>query len=428
MQLADEIVSRIRGKVDQYSVLEAQEEQIIVRFYNGRASISVHGVSTSAQAYISRGRRQSVAIFSRPSAVQQDADAALASLDSMPEGDVLELPERSSYSSNMDYDRELDEQAIAEKVQEAMSGASSGGARVAGIIKAGIARIRIETSTGNSGEDVRSYYNLYLRAFRGGMSGSGVEASTRISRLNARRAGEDASERLRPIDSAPVQDGTYDVILGPITSAALFELMGYMASARAIETGMSFFGDYMGKPVAPDGISIVDRGQVEDGINSRSFDDEGAPTGVVKIVENGMARGVLHNTLTAKRWKARTTGNAGLIEPSPWNITVEGGDSGLEEMLREARNAIFITGNWYTRFNSYRTGEFSTIVRDSAYLVNGGDMKLVRGIRLSDRLPRLLSNIALASKERRWIRWWGEVVTPVLAPYIYVRGATITVA
>ena len=95
-------------------------------------------------------------------------------------------------------------------------------------------------------------------------------------------------------------------------------------------------------------------------------------------------------------------------------------------MVREMKNGIVLTSNWYTRFKNYRTGEFSTVPRDGMYLVERGELKSpTKGIRISDSLERMFSSIRLLSKEREWVQWW-EVDTPVLCPWVMVDGVTVT--
>jgi PmbA protein len=87
---------------------------------------------------------------------------------------------------------------------------------------------------------------------------------------------------------------------------------------------------------------------------------------------------------------------------------------------------IVLTSNWYTRFKNYRTGEFSTVPRDGAYLVeNGKVVKTLKGMRLGDSLERMFSSVKLLSRDREWVEWW-EVGTPTLCPWVLVEGAKIT--
>jgi len=95
-------------------------------------------------------------------------------------------------------------------------------------------------------------------------------------------------------------------------------------------------------------------------------------------------------------------------------------------MVRETKRGIVLTSNWYTRFKNYRTGEFSTVPRDGAYLVENGEVvKTLKGMRAGDDLQRLLSSVQLISKQREWIQWW-EVDTPTLCPWLLIDGVTIT--
>jgi PmbA protein len=95
-------------------------------------------------------------------------------------------------------------------------------------------------------------------------------------------------------------------------------------------------------------------------------------------------------------------------------------------MVREMKHGIILTSNWYTRFTNYRTGEFSTVPRDGAYLVENGRVKKpLSGLRVSDSLERMFSSVKLLSKEREWIEWW-EVDTPTLTPWVLVDGVNVT--
>jgi len=114
------------------------------------------------------------------------------------------------------------------------------------------------------------------------------------------------------------------------------------------------------------------------------------------------------------------------VDPHPWNLEVSPGDSSFDEMVREMKRGIVLTSNWYTRFKNYRTGEFSTVPRDGAYLVENGKItRALKGMRAGDDLIRMFSSVELLSKAREWIQWW-EVDTPTLCPWMLIGGVTIT--
>ena len=150
------------------------------------------------------------------------------------------------------------------------------------------------------------------------------------------------------------------------------------------------------------------------------------PTRSTPIIKDGVLRGYLHNLTTARKWKTSTTGNAGFVAPHAWNLEVGGGDASYGEMVKEMKRGIILTSNWYTRFKNYRTGEFSTVPRDGAYLVERGRVaRPLKGMRLSDDLLRMFSSVKMLSRDREWVEWW-DVSTPTLCPWVLVEGAKIT--
>ena len=84
----------------------------------------------------------------------------------------------------------------------------------------------------------------------------------------------------------------------------------------------------------------------------------------------------------------------------------------------------------YLRFQNYRTGDFSAVIRDGVFLVEGGEIKgEVRGLRLSENVLHLLSNVYAVSREtRQMTHWWAEFGPPVVTPVIAVRDVAFTAA
>ncbi len=321
------------------------------------------------------------------------------------------------------------EKEVSEFAREAIDSAREAGARrSAGAIEATLASTDILTSSGTVGHDVGSSVLLNIRSFTdANASGHGLSCSSTLKGLDARAAGRIAGEHSkRMLNSTQPAEGTYTVLLSPTVASNLISLIGGFASAFSVEAGLSYLADRLGKRVASGSFNLTDHGRITGGLAGRTFDDEGTPTQSTKIIEAGVLKNYLHNLGTAKKFKATSTGNAGWIDPNPWNLEVGAGDSTYDEMVREMKHGIILTSNWYTRFTNYRTGEFSTVPRDGAYLVEEGKVtKPLSGLRLSDTLERLFSSVVLLSKEREWIEWW-EVDEPTLCPWVLVDGAKIT--
>jgi PmbA protein len=111
----------------------------------------------------------------------------------------------------------------------------------------------------------------------------------------------------------------------------------------------------------------------------------------------------------------------------PSNNEMDSGDINREELLKEVKNGLYLTNTWYTRFQNYRTGDFSTIPRDGIFQIENGEIKQsLKNIRLSDNALRMLNNITAISKERQHIHWWAEADPPSLSPYILMKDVHIT--
>jgi PmbA protein len=329
------------------------------------------------------------------------------------------------------YDKGLGEaeKEVSEFAREAIDSARDAGAkRSAGAVEATLSSIDILTSTGTVGHDVGSSVLLNIRSFTdANASGHGLSCSSTLKGLDARAAGRTAGDHSkRMLGSKQPGEGTYSVLMSPTVASNLISLIGGFASAFSVEAGISYLADKLNKKVASGAFSLTDHGSIQGGLSGRTFDDEGTPTQSTKIIDKGVLTNYLHNLGTAKRFKAKTTGNAGWIDPNPWNLEVGAGDSSYDEMVKEMKHGIILTSNWYTRFTNYRTGEFSTVPRDGAYLVEDGKVTTpLSGLRLSDSLERIFSSVLLLSKKREWIEWW-EVDVPTLCPWVLVDGVKIT--
>ena len=297
-----------------------------------------------------------------------------------------------------------------------------------GIFFASISDVYQVSSEGPAGEDCRSAVELSIRAFSDReASGHAVECSSKLKDLDPVRAGKKAGAIARLAKNPKAgMEGKYDVVFDPLFVGSLLGMWGPMASAYYVMVKLSIFVDKLGQKVAPEIVTLRDVPAAYSMAN-RVFDDEGVPAQENVIVDKGQLKTYLHNTSTAKVFETKTTGNAGIVVPGPWNIELDSGDMSKEELLKEVKNGLYLTNTWYTRFQNYSTGEFSTIPRDGIFKIENGEIKQsLKDIRLSDNALKLLRNITSISKERQNVHWWGEADPPSLSPYILIKNVQIT--
>lgn len=329
-----------------------------------------------------------------------------------------------------------------EFVNAAIEAAQNEGAkRVAGALAFGRESLYFRSSYGPTGSAESTSFDLNVRAFQDELdySGQGLICGTAPSR--AERAMVEAGAKAgrlskQAIGATQGEPGTYDLVLSPTVAANVLGFIPGAANPFYVLLGISPLGDRMGQKIAPEKVTVWDDPHIPGGLGSREFDFEGTPTKKTTIVESGVLKGFVHNTTTARMYETETTGSSfaaslgqglKMLLPGSSNIVFNEGDHTLEELLESNRPTIYVTCNWYTRFQNYQTGEFSTIPRDAMFLIKDGEMKPIKNLRISDNVLRMFANIDAMGKDRTQVYWW-EVDTPTFIPTVRIKDCRMTAA
>jgi PmbA protein len=412
-----------------------QSEGLMVRFSNNEIT-TVNALSdVNASIFVNDNGRKAGA---------NAADLSKKSIEAAAKK-VVEMAKRAPASSTysplpqgpFSYDPKLLEvgrvptepKILVSYTKEAIDAAQSEGAlRVAGSLVADNGKLTFQTSSGAFGVVKRSTIELSLRAFCAeNASGHSVSVAGKESDFKPAEAGAEAGRLAKTsIGPSEGEPGEYDAILGPLVFANLANQVGRSSSAFSVEAGLSFLGDKVGQKVASDCVSIIDDPTLEGTYGSTPFDAEGLPTRRNGIIEGGIFKGYLHNSTTAKKFNTSTTANAGLVAPRPFNLIMAPGQKSLEELIASVEKGLYVTNDWYLRYQNYQSGDFSTIPRDAMFLIEGGKLaRPIKELRISDNLLRIFSSTKEVTKERKWIRWW-EVDVPTLCPAALVSKVRFT--
>ena len=415
------------------SVLASRSDDSQVRFSNNSISLVNNVRNVLLDVYVAKDKKRIVGQTYNPTerGIKSFIASLISSCESLPPSeDHAPLPQGPfRYASQGNFDpRVAESNELVSYVKQAIdAGLSKGASRLSGSLNTESTELAILTSGGASGSDRQSKIMLNVRAFADdNASGHGLSCASYVSDFEPEKAGAVAGEYAsRSRNPSQLPEGTYDVVFTSTVVANILPV-ARSASAFAIESGSSFLEGKLGQRVGVPALGTDDCGVVEHGLGGRAFDDEGTPTTNKLVVGEGVFRTMLHNTTTAKKFGSKSTGNAGIIAPYPFTIVFQAGGVSFEEMIRETRNGVLVTNNWYTRYQNQRTGEYSTVPRDAAFRLSDGEVRepLV-GLRVSDSIPRQLERIGMISRERNWIKWW-EVETPTLAPAMMIRGVRIT--
>ncbi len=304
----------------------------------------------------------------------------------------------------------------------------NGAKRVAGIVYATHSKDYSYGSNGLDAEQEGTWLELTVRGFMEGYaSGMGVSVSRVLNKFEPEAAGAKAGKIAKDCEKQEQgEPGKYDVILSPAVFGNFINTVIMSANGFFYDSGLSFFMDKIGEKVASEKLTITDSGVLPNGYESRKYDSEGHPTQETVIIENGILKGLLHNTSTAKKFDTESTGNAGDGIPRSWNSIVSPGSMTLDEMIQSVKKGIYVTSNWYTRFQNHQTGDFSTIPRDGIFLIKDGEIVgAIKEIRISENMLHVLQQIDEIGKNSEQIKWW-EVDTSVLTPPVLIRDLNIT--
>lgn len=332
------------------------------------------------------------------------------------------------------FDRRLADRDYAEEhalslVDTVISTAERKGVRrVAGIYENSVGSVSLLTSGGVDKQESSTNAYLSVRALKSKhATGHMVACSRMLDKLDVSGTVEMATDiALRAGGARLLRPGKYTVVFDSLPFANLLNHVGMACSIFYVEAGLSSLKGRLGEQVASPLIDLYDNAILSNGFSSSSFDEEGVPCQKTALIRRGVLKNYLHNTSTARKYKTKSTGSAGLIVPSASNLVLAKGKHSLGELFRHIRNGVYITNLWYTRFNNYATGDFSTIPRDGIFLIKDGRLSHpVKGVRVSDNLLRMMGAVSAVGKQARQIYGW-EVETPVVTPPVAVKDVTLT--
>ena len=402
-----------------------------IRFAQNEVVISNRWRETTASVFLVHNKRvvaSDIKDFTKLDAAMENlVKIAKSSKENPDYGGIAEGPFK--------YDRLVVDKRIvdlmhgSDYVQAAVNGALAEGAKeCAGSFWKYDEEHYLRTSNGVRGYDHRANLYLSIRALVSlESSGHGIACGTKLSQFDPEKAGRKAG-RIASLAKNPVggEAGTYDVVFDPLIFGSMIDQVGGRASAFIVLAGLSPYAKKIGKRVAAGTVTVEDDGSAES-IGRLRFDAEGVPTRRKKIIDKGVLKTYLHNTSTARKFKAKTTANAGLIAPQPHALFCKPGNWTRDEIFEECRDGLWLTNTWYTRYQSYMTGDFSTIPRDGIFRIKKGEIVGVwKDIRLTDNLIKVWKSIAGLSKTVDQVTWWGEVSVPTFAPYALARKVRIT--
>jgi PmbA protein len=213
------------------------------------------------------------------------------------------------------------------------------------------------------------------------------------------------------------------VILNPNTVVDLLApVIAASTNSNAVQKGMSRFAGRIGDKVASETLTVRDDGQIPGGLGSSSFDREGCPHQPLAIVENGVLKNFLYNTITAKKEERDTTGHAsgGVSGPpriAATNFIIEPGTQAIDDLIGETKKGVIIS-----RFSGVPdtiSGDFSGAVKGGYLIEKGEKLNPIKETLVAGNVFELFNEISGISKET-------ERIVNFIIPWVRLENVSVT--
>jgi len=243
-----------------------------------------------------------------------------------------------------------------------------------------------------------------------------------VSKIDLEGVAETAIDKaLKSREPVAIEPGEYTVVLEPAASANLVIFLGWLAfGGLAYQEGRSFLSGKLGEKVFGDNINIDDDvyHELSGGL---PFDFEGIPRRKVALVENGVAKSVVHDRKTALKEGVESTGH-GLPVPNtsgpiPLNVVFQPGGVSKEEMIASTKKGVLVTQFHYTNTVNPMKLMVTGMTRNGTFLIEDGKVtKPVKNMRMTESLVKILNNVDMIGKDLLKCRGFfgGGLVVPSL--------------
>ncbi len=337
--------------------------------------------------------------------------------------DFISLPTKKSYYTKFNSDELVCEDTYntspelrAEYATLAIDSSHSIDKRVeavAGFIQNTTSERVVVNSLGGEGYEMTTtaatQITVIARDCKEEATGWSSDARRDIQDLNvedvARVAAQKAADGLGLEDLSP---GEYEVVLEPAAVAGLMfytTMLGF--GARRHQEYMTYLRDRIGENVFSEKLTISDNALDSRLVSASLFDDEGVHHQKIDLVEEGIVKNLVYDTMTGGKDGVESTGNHakwwGPAEPIPRHVIVEKGNASVEDMISETKRGVLVTHFHYMNPVNPTEGVLTALTRDGTWYIEDGEVKYpLRTLRFTDEIPRFFKNIDIIGEHSKF--------------------------
>jgi len=434
-----ELTQQILGmsKAEQAEVLITSKDAALTRFANSAIHQNVSESNVEVRVRVVYGKKIGVASTNHldPEALKQTVDTARFIAQLQPDNpDFKSLPAPQPIrpvEAFVERTANCSPEQRAQVVAVVCKKAKANGVVAAGAFSTAATEVAVANSLG-----VFAYHpatvaeiNTVMIADTG--SGYAAIANQDVSKISADGIANEAIDKaMRARNPTDLEAGEYTVLLEEYAAQDLLDFLAYLSfSAQAVQEERSFMRGKIGERVMSESVTIWDDGNATDTIGM-PFDFEGVPKQKVVFVENGIARGVVHDTVTAQKDGVASTGHSlpapNSQGPYAMHMFMGPGDKSKQELIQGIERGVLVTRFWYTRPVHPLQVLITGMTRDGTFLIeNGQIMRPVKNFRFTTSYLDALNRVRGIGQETKLLYDdWGQAARRV--PAIVVDGFKFT--
>ncbi|MES2910791.1 MAG: metalloprotease TldD, partial [Pseudomonadota bacterium] len=210
---------------------------------------------------------------------------------------------------------------------------------------------------------------------------------------------------LTNLEARPAPAGEMTVVLGSgWPGILLHEAIGHGLEGDFNRKGSSAFAGKIGQRVAAKGVTVLDDGTIADRRGSLNVDDEGNASQRNVLIEDGILKGYIQDSLNARLMKVKPTGNgrresyAHVPMPRMTNTYMLGGDKAPEEIVASIKKGLYAT-NFGGGQVDITSGKFVFSASEAFWVENGKILYPVKGATIVGNGPDALTRVTMMGND-----------------------------
>jgi TldD protein len=212
---------------------------------------------------------------------------------------------------------------------------------------------------------------------------------------------------LTNLEARPAPAGEMTVVLGSgWPGILLHEAIGHGLEGDFNRKGSSAFSGRIGQRVAAKGVTVLDDGTIADRRGSLNVDDEGNASQRNVLIEDGILKGYIQDSMNARLMGVAPTGNgrresyAHIPMPRMTNTYMLGGDKDPKEIVKSIKKGLYAT-NFGGGQVDITSGKFVFSASEAYWVENGKILYPVKGATIVGSGPECLKRVSMIGNDMK---------------------------